>query len=332
MNKLMKYLLILAFVPVMVFTGCKKDEEPTATGNFTTLQTYMAANNLDLPKMLDTWTADAKLTRLGGIVDSAAGYSIPSMHVIDIRPATDFAAGHIKDAVNSTLANILVTAKNMTDKPILVVCATGQTAGVACMALRLSGFSTAKVLKFGMAGWNSTYSGPWTTAIGNGNQAQGHANWVTTASPTPGTYATPSWTSTSTDGKTILDERIAAVLAAGFSPVDPTAVLTTPANYTIVNYWTDADYTGFGHFNGAVRINPITLANNEITGFDPSKETLVYCYTGMTSSFVTTWLNVLGYKTKSIKFGANALVYDALKTANKTVFKKAAGFPVVTGK
>ena len=137
MNKLMKYLLILAFVPVMVFTGCKKDEEPTATGNFTTLQTYMAANNLDLPKMLDTWTADAKLTRLGGIVDSAAGYSIPSMHVIDIRPATDFAAGHIKDAVNSTLANILVTAKNMTDKPILVVCATGQTAGVACMAGQL---------------------------------------------------------------------------------------------------------------------------------------------------------------------------------------------------
>jgi hypothetical protein len=52
----------------------------------------------------------------------------------------------------------------------------------------------------------------------------------------------------------------------------------------------------------------------------------------MTSSFVTTWLNVLGYKTKSIKFGGNALVYDALKAGSKTVFKGSANFPVVTGK
>lgn len=332
MNKFLKYFLILAIVPALFFSSCKKTDDDVTTESFTTLQSYLVDNDLDLPKLLDAWTADAKLTRLGGIVDSAAGYSIPTMYVVDIRSAADFATGHIKDAVNVPLASILEGTTSMTDKPILVVCATGQTAGVACMSLRLSGFSTAKVLKFGMAGWNSQFSGPWTTAIANGNQAVGNANWVTTASPTPGVYAYPTFSSSSSDGATILKERIAAVLAAGFAPVDAGTVLTTPANYSIVNYWPEADYLGFGHYNGAVRINPITLVNDEIKGIDPSKETLLYCYTGMTSSFVTTWLNVLGYNTKSIKFGGNALVYDDLLAAQKTVFKQAAGFPFVTGK
>jgi len=331
MNKLLKYFLILAFVPALFFSGCKKTDDNLPSGNFTALQTYMVANNLDLPKMLETWTADAKLTRLGGIVDSAAGYSIPSMYVVDIRSAADFANGHIKDAVNASLANLLEVTQNMTDKPILVVCATGQTAGVACMSLRLSGFSTAKVLKFGMAGWNSQFSGLWSTAIANGNQAQGNANWVTTASPATGSFSYPTLNSSSTDGAIILKERIAAVLSAGFVPVDPGTVLGNSTNYSIINFWPEADYLSFGHYNGAVRINPITLANAEIKGIDPSKETLLYCYTGMTSAFVTTWLNVLGYNTKSIKFGANTLVYDDLLNGQKTVFKQAAGFPFVTG-
>jgi rhodanese-related sulfurtransferase len=331
MKNFLKTFLMLAVVSALFLVSCKKTDD-SENGGFETLQTYMATSDLDLPKMLESWTADAKLTRLGGIVDSAAGYSIPTMHVVDIRSAADFAAGHINGAVNATLANILDVTASLTDKPVLVVCATGQTAGVACMALRLSGHSDAKVLKFGMAGWNAQYSGPWTTAIANGNQAVGNSNWVTTASPAPGTFGYPTWTSGSTDGATILKERVSAVLNAGFSPVDAGTVLANPSSYSIVNYWSEADYLGFGHYNGAVRINPITLLNNEIAGFDPTKETLVYCYTGMTSSFVTTWLNVLGYNTKSIKFGANALVYDALLDAQKTVFKQAAGFPVVTGK
>jgi rhodanese-related sulfurtransferase len=54
----------------------------------------------------------------------------------------------------------LTTAASAT-KPILVVCYTGQSAGHAVVALRLSGYSDAKVLKWGMSGWRSDLAGPW---------------------------------------------------------------------------------------------------------------------------------------------------------------------------
>jgi hypothetical protein len=44
------------------------------------------------------------------------------------------------------------------------------------------------------------------------------------------------------------------------------------------------------------------------------------------------WLNTLGYNAKSIKFGANSLVYDDLKAAAKPVYKQAYGYTYVTGK
>ncbi|MEI6680337.1 MAG: hypothetical protein WCL21_17140, partial [Mariniphaga sp.] len=65
----------------------------------------------------------------------------------------------------------------------------------------------------------------------------------------------------------------------------------------------------------------ISLAGDLIKGFDPTKETLLYCWTGQTSSITSFWLNVLGYKIKSIGFGGNRMVYTALKTAGKTTYK-----------
>jgi len=35
----------------------------------------------------------------------------------------------------------------------------------------------------------------------------------------------------------------------------------------------------------------------------------------------TFWMNVLGYKVKSIGFGANRMVYTPLKAASKAVYK-----------
>ena len=326
----LKFWMVL-LVSAVVLSGCKKDsetEEPAA-GNFSTLKSYMVSNSLDLTDMLKDWVIDAKLTTDGGIVDPTDN-SIPSMNVVDIRDAAPYAAGHIKGAVNVPLANIVEGTKTMTDKPILVVCATGQTAGVACMALRLSGFANAKVLKFGMAGWNDQFSAPWVSA--GQNAGVGSPNWVTTAAPANGSFGYPTWTSTSIDGKTILAERVKAVVDAGFAPTAPADILANPANFTIINYWPESDYTTFGHFAGAYRINPITLAADEIKGIDPSKTVQLYCYTGMTSSFVSTWLNVLGYNVKSIKFGANALVHDQLDAAGKTVFHGSKGYTFVTGK
>jgi 3-mercaptopyruvate sulfurtransferase SseA len=162
----------------------------------------------------------------------------------------------------------------------------------------------------------------------NGNIAVGSANWVTTAAPTTGSFTEPVWTSTSTDGAAILKERVQAVLNAGFAPAAAADVLANPSNFQIVNYWSNADYLKYGHFTGAFNVPTISLASDLVKAFDPSKQELVYCYTGQTSSIATFWLNVLGYNTKGISFGANKLVYDQLKTGGAAVYKGAKNWAV----
>jgi len=330
MKKLLNLALVLALVPVLMMTSCKKDE-PEAVNAYQTLKTYMVTNGLDLPDLAKNWIIDPKSTNMGGVIDSITG-TIPSYNVFDIRPAADFAAGHIKNAINVPLKDVVTVAQNYTDKPICVVCFTGQTAGQAVMALRLSGFDDAVVLKWGMAGWNASFKGPWAnnSGVDNGNIATGNANWVTTAAPATGSFTEPVWTSTATDGEAILKERVQAVLNMTFAPAAAADVLANPANYQIHNYWPAADYTGFGHFAGAYNTPVISLAGDLVKAIDPSKEALVYCYTGQTSSIATFWLNVLGYQTKSIGFGANRLVYDQLKSASKAVYKGPKNWPVVT--
>jgi len=333
MKKLIHLAILLAFVPAFMMTSCKKDA-PETVNAYLALKTYMVTNTLDLPDLAKSWIVDPKSTKMGGPIDSITS-TMPGYNVFDIRPAADFAAGHIKNAVNVALKDVVTTAANYTDKPICVVCLTGQTAGQAVMALRLSGFPNAVVLKWGMAGWNSTFKAPWVSNSGqevtaNGNIAVGHANWVTSAAPANGIFTEPVWTSTATDGAAILKERVQAVLNAGFSTQAASDVLANPSNFQIMNYWSSADYLALGHFSGAFDIPVISFAGDMVKAIDPTKQALVYCYTGQTSSIASFWLNVLGYNTKSIGFGANKLVYDPLKTAKKTVYPGAKNWAVVT--
>ena len=334
MKRMLLFAVIFATLPALLLTSCKK-EQPATVNAYLTLKTYMVTNTLDLPDLAKNWIIDPlSNATTGGSVDPLTS-TLPGYHVFDIRPATDFAAGHIKNAINVALKDVVKTAANYKDKPICVVCFTGQTAGQAVMALRLSGFPDAVVLKWGMAGWNSTYKSPWVGNSGvevqaNGNIAVGNANWVTTAAPAAGAFAEPIWTSTATDGAAILKERVQAVLDAGFTTAAGADVLANPANYQIVNYWPATDYLSFGHFSGASDMPVIALAGDLIKGIDPSKDAVVYCYTGQTSSIASFWLNVLGYKTKGIGFGANHLIYDQLKAASKAVYKGPKTWTVVT--
>lgn len=331
MRNFIKTSTILAImITVSALQSCKKDPPPMPENAFNTLKAYMVANNLDLPALLSGWVLDPNGASATppGIVDDATS-TIPAYTVFDLRSAADFAAGHIKNAKNVVLKDVITTTESLgltKDTKILVVCYTGQTAGQAVMALRLLGWKNAAVLKWGMAGWNPTYQGPWVNNSGylvpaNGDLAVGSPNWVTTAAPTTGTFSEPSYTSIYSDGAAILRERVQAVLNAGFSTADGAAVLAAPSTYTIVNYWSAADYAALGHFSGAYNIPVISLAGELNKGFDPSRETLVYCWTGQTSSVASFWLNVLGYKTKGIGFGANRMVYTAIKAAGKTVYK-----------
>lgn len=295
MKKFFLYTLLLAFVASFTFTGCKY-EETECTGTepdaYATLTTHLKSINMDIDHVLKSANGNK-------FVMFPSDGDLSGKYILDIRSATAFASGHIDGAKNIAFSDILTEAAKA-DKPIVVVCVTGQTACYATSLLRLYGFEDAQALKWGMSGWNPAFDS-WTA---NCKDLTTSSNW-TNSTASAGSFDAPSWTSNSTDGAAILKERVEAVVAAGFKTAKNTDVLANPSNYYINNYFSEAHYTGFGHVNGAVRVNPLMI--NDCSSLDPNKKVVTYCYTGQTSAVLTAYLNVLGFDAYSLTFGINGM-------------------------
>lgn len=77
--------------------------------------------------------------------------------VLDIRDKADFTSGHLVDAVNipyASLANRLGELEPHKNRPIILVCKTGQTVSMAGKLLREKGFNAVR-MKGGMMEWTS---------------------------------------------------------------------------------------------------------------------------------------------------------------------------------
>jgi rhodanese-related sulfurtransferase len=298
MKRLATYLLVLLLATAFAFTGCKRGDDNDFDAQ-KELTDYLVAQDLDINKIID-----------GFVMGAPADGDMSTYHVIDIRSAEDFGQGHIEGAINVPFASILTEAANAT-KPIIIACYTGQTATYAVSLLRLSGFTNAKALKWGMSGWNPVFANNakgWTGKTGN--IADGHANWSYDAAPNNLTYESPVFTSTSTDPAEILRSRVALVISEGFKTVTPDDVLANPGSFFINNYFSEAHYLGFGHIAGAVRINPMLVGEGHVKFNDASKKVVTYCYTGQTSAAITSYLRVIGYDAYSMVFGMNKLFHS----------------------
>ena len=146
-----------------------------------------------------------------------------------------------------------------------------------------------------------------------GSIAVGNNNWTMDATAPPVEYEYPTFESTAT-GAELLAERVSAMTAKGFQGVNGSDVLAAPTTFNINNFWAQADVDHYGHFVSAVRNQPMTLKAESIKFNDPSKTVVTYCWTGQTSSMVTAYLTVLGYDAKSLKFGANNLIFSELES------------------
>jgi rhodanese-related sulfurtransferase len=77
--------------------------------------------------------------------------------VLDIRDGSDFKTGHLVGAVNipyANLANRLGELEPQKNRPIILVCKTGQTVSMAGKMLREKGFDAVR-MKGGMMEWNN---------------------------------------------------------------------------------------------------------------------------------------------------------------------------------
>lgn len=76
--------------------------------------------------------------------------------VVDIRSKKEWADGHITDALNVPMADLdkrIAELNKHKEKPIIVVCNLGQTAGAATKKLKAAGFAQVTRLKGGMTEW-----------------------------------------------------------------------------------------------------------------------------------------------------------------------------------
>jgi len=311
MKKLSLFLIGLLLIPAL-FTSCDRGDDPAdnnvvATPAFTLMKEYMVQNNRDINNIL-TNTDNQKFV-VGAPAADALQTFLDTYYIMDIRSNTDFLTAHIEGANNVAFSDILTTAATTT-KPILVVCYTGQTACYATALLRLYGYPSTRSLKWGMSGWNASTAGPWNSKIGS-NLADGHTNWTYQGAPASLVFDEPTISTTLTDGEAILKQRVEAVVAAGFSAATASGsdVLNNPSQYFINNYFSEGDYTGFGHINGAYRILPLTLGDDSYLGLDPAAnaKVITYCYTGQTSAVLTACLRVLGYDAYTMTFGMNGI-------------------------
>jgi rhodanese-related sulfurtransferase len=300
MKNLIKFLVIL-MVPVLLFTNCKDDPADPVVSEYETLTQYMVQNDLDLSDMLAGWVLPATALNVDPV-----DFSVPDYYVLDLRSQEDFDIGHIKNAVRTTLVDVLDAAELANGKPILVVCYTGQTAARATAALRLMK-KEAYTLKWGMSGWHDDLAGKWKANVGDFNSP----NWLNTGEPKPNQeFNNPNLTTGEVDGAAILRERVRLMLQKQWT-VSKEDVLGNPDNYFVNNYWPIASWNEYGHVKDAYRVSE-DLGLAGLKYLDPNATIVTYCYTGQTSGIVTGWLDVLGYDGRSLMFGANGIVHSKL--------------------
>ena len=295
MKKYLIYTILLAFVATISFTGCKYDDtcDCTESATYETLTAHLKSIDMDLNHVIKN-ANDQKF-----VMGAPADGNLSAKWIMDIRSATDFGTAHIAGAHNVAFTDILTAAAGA-DKPIIVVCYTGQTACYATSLLRLYGFEDTQALKWGMSGWNSTFD-KWTP---NCKDQTTTSNWNTDVTAA-GSFSAPSLSSSITDGESLLKERVETVVAAGFKKVSGADVLASTGNYYVNNYFSEAHYSGFGHVKGAVRVSPLLIA--DLSKLDPNKKVVTYCYTGQTSAVITAYLNVCGFDAYSLLFGINGM-------------------------
>jgi len=240
--------------------------------------------------------------------------------VIDIRTEYAFEAGHIPGAYPSSLMTLLDDLATVipTDKPYVIACYSGQTSGLAKIAMELMGYDAVYSLLFGMSSWNADLD-VWSSHC---------ADYL--ASPEVenqnGSLIVHDFPPLAGDPGTIVSERVNQMLVHGFRGVSYTDIMDNLDDYFVINYFGVDDYEGTGtsgvpgHIPGAFQFTPYSsLAMDQmLANIPPDMPVVVYGWTGQHSSQLTAYLNMLGYDAYSLKYGVNSLFYSSL-TAHKWI-------------
>jgi rhodanese-related sulfurtransferase len=247
------------------------------------------------------------------IVNESLGKNIL---VVDIRPANQFAQGHIKGSVNKKFED-LPSYFEKGIKPfefdkIILVSEDGQVSAYTTCLLRLMGYGNVYSMRWGMSAWNNNYakegwlkgvSGKYETKLEN------------TVNERPALLGMPELKTGLTTGSDIGAARFLKVFEGGISDIFVTAddVFSNPKKYYIINLDRKDKYED-GHIPGSVRYKPEgTLGyTDEMASIPFDKPVVIYCATGHNSGFATAYLRLFGYDAHTLRYGNNGFMYDKM--------------------
>jgi len=298
MKKIIAFLLMLMLF--MLQMGCSKQEKAAAPAPAEKAKTEVVkaaepvveVNTVEVAA--NAYFADYPGARIIPTADVFAAIDAEEdIFLLDIRKAEDYAAGHLKGAVNAAWGSpALAEALNWLpdDKPIYVNCYSGQTAGQTNAVLNAAGFNV-KSIKYG-----------WKLGIA---KTEGFEKYVSTdaemAPDASGVKLDPA-------------EKKAAMGYFNNLKADP----ETPSNIiasakvkekldaeedvVVVSIRKPEDYAK-GHIEGAINIPFGKGMQANFTQLPKDKKVLVYCYSGQTAGQTVGIMRLLGYDAASIKSG-----------------------------
>jgi rhodanese-related sulfurtransferase len=311
MKKIYLHLLV-AVLSVFVFSNCQNKQAELKD----------VAENL--PAIDETEVLHQFLELSGNFINSP---SVPSMvtadevfeninnkayYFIDMRSPELYESGHIENAVNVGQAHILDYFKNQFDaskyEKIVLVCKSGQLASYANSILQLLGYKNVYAMKRGMSGWNKQFADEvWLKHAGSSFADK----LETTANPKAAKGKLPKIETGKRAGIDILEALAENAIKLESKDWGVTAekVFENPANYYVINYWTEKEYNA-GHIPGAVQYTPKkSLSRNaDLATLPADRPILVYCYTGQHAAYVVAYLRLLGYNAHSVLYGANGFM------------------------
>lgn len=328
--------LLALLLPGLLMLGCGKDEEGPVSPEKTEFEILQP-----VAEQYTTGTQSPVISVQELFDNMNDGNSANDYFILSVRKPEDYAKGHIPGAINIFWRDIGKPenlAKLPKDRKIAVYCYTGHTGAVAATLLNLMGYEAYDV-KYGMMAWTKNADARVQPAFRE--EVDAHDFPVETKiNMAEAKYDLPNPDFTaSTDEQEILMAACDYV-ATNMVPVISAQALFdnlndgNPANDPIVVSVRKPEHYVLGHIPGAINIYWKDIAKiDNLKKLNPSKEIVVYCYTGHTGEIAATVLNFLGYKATNMKFGIMAWTRDATVRVQPAFREEVDGhdFPIVTG-
>ena len=343
MNNL--YAILFLLIAVVVFqNGCIEDELPSEIfegfeNNSVLLSEVEARGNyLSSPE----WPAEKNAEEVYK--------NFPEYIFIDVRSANLFAEGHIQGAVNKTNTELFeyVLSINTIQKKILIVSASGQSASYYTALFRLYGLSNVYYLNFGMASWHTDFSNILTERFNHQADFQTFDNVRT---PIPPITSLPEIIRPENfSNDEFIKQRIINLFNEGFDEItygnintvntvdilyvkeiinmgnsnDVKIICFADANLYFVGSLGCLDCTG--HPKGSILYEikyPVSelSSTKKLQTLPVDKTLLLYSFSGQLSAAGVAYLKLIGYKAKSIIYGAHSMFYTRLIESEALISK-----------